>query len=82
MLLDTQIISVEGVVFEGQAHEVVVPVVSGEVGFMRDHESLVAELKEGEVVILDEKEAVVEKFAVKSGVVQMHQGERLVVLVD
>ncbi len=81
-MLNVEIISIEGFLFQGQAHQVVVPVVSGDIGFMKGHESLVGELKEGNISVFDDADKVIKEIAVKSGTVEMFDGKKLVVLVD
>lgn len=81
-MLKVEIISVEGLVFEGSAHQVVVPTISGEIGFMEDHESMLCELKEGLVCVLDSSDSKVKEVEVKAGVAEMHEGGKLVILIN
>lgn len=80
--LHLEIISPTGILFKGECHLVVVPSVSGDVGLMYGHESIVALLREGQVSIYDEKQNLVETFEVKSGFVEMQSQEKMTVLLD
>ena len=79
--IDVEIISVEGYLFQGQAHQVVVPAVEGNIGVMPGHEFLVSELREGKVEILDLNDNILKDIEVKTGTVEIHDGG-LRILVD
>lgn len=80
--LNLEIISIHGVVFEGECNMAVVPSVEGDIGVMYGHESLIAKLREGQIMIFDDKQNVVKEIAVKGGLAEMHGAETLSVLVD
>lgn len=80
--LNVEIISVEGYVFQGEAHQVVVPCVSGAVGVLAGHEHLVSELNEGKIQILDNGDKVVKEIDVKGGTAEIHGENDLRVLVE
>ncbi len=79
--IDVEIISVDGFLFQGQAHQVVVPTVEGNIGVLPDHELLVTELKEGAIEVLDSKDNVVKSVDVKSGAAEIHE-KGLRILID
>lgn len=79
--IDVEIISVEGFLFQGQAHQVVVPTVEGNIGVMPEHEFLVSELREGKIEILDLNDNILKDIEVKTGTVEIHDGG-LRILVD
>ncbi len=81
-MIDVQIISVEGIIFNDKVAQLVVPGVNGEIGIMKDHESFIAELKEGEIIVYDESGNKIKEFKVKKGTAEMHQNEKLSVLID
>lgn len=81
-MFDIEIISVEGIIFQGQAHQAVVPTLSGEIGFMKDHESVLSELKSGKILILDESNKLIKEIEVQNGTAEMFNGEKLTILVD
>jgi len=60
----------------------VVPSAAGDIGFMHDHESVIALLREGVVSIYSEKNELVKSVDVKRGSVEMKDSDKLLVLVD
>ena len=60
----------------------VVPCSLGDIGFMHNHEIVVALLREGEVRIYDEKNELVKSVPVKSGSVKMQNDGKLLVLAE
>lgn len=81
-MLKTEIISITGTLFNNEAFQVVVPTISGEIGFMQGHESIVCDLKEGNILILDANEKILQQFPVQSGVMSMDEGSKLRILID
>jgi F0F1-type ATP synthase epsilon subunit len=81
-MLKTEIISISGVLFSGEASQVVVPTITGEIGFMQGCESIVCDLKEGNILILDKDEKIVQEFPIKGGFMSMNEGSSLRVLID
>lgn len=80
--LKLEIISPNGVLFSGNCYMAVVPSIAGDLGAMRDHETVIAALREGKIMIYDNKHNVVQSFDVKSGFAEMQGGEKLLVLLD
>lgn len=81
-LINLEIISPTGVVFEGKCYLVSVPSASGDVGVMYGHESLIASLREGKIDIYDKEEVVLKSLEIKSGFVEISDGENLKILLD
>ncbi len=81
-MLNVEIISIEGLIFQGEVSQIVVPTISGEVGFMKGHESLICEIKEGIIIIFGENDNKIKEIQVKNGTVEMHNGEKLTILLD
>lgn len=79
--LHLEIISASGPVFSGQYFRVTVPCVDGDIGFMANHESVIAKVREGKVIIQDDKDAVVKEVDAKSGYAEMIDN-KLIVLLD
>lgn len=79
--MNVEIISAVGYLFRSEAHQVVVPTVSGAIGVLAGHELVVAELKEGRIEILDANNKVEKEIEVKSGMAEVHT-EGLRILVD
>lgn len=80
--LKVQITSPEGDLFNGLCHLAVVPSTIGDIGFMYDHEIIVASLREGEITLYDAAQKLIKSFPVKSGFAKMQSEEKLLVLVD
>ena len=80
--LKLEIISREGILFNGECHMAVVPSVLGDIGFMFGHEIVIASLREGSILIYSEKDTLIKSFAVVSGFVKMQDQEKLLVLID
>jgi len=64
-----EIITPDKALFKGAATSVVVPGISGSMGFLKDHAPLITVLKAGEVKVTTEKGE--ETFLVKGGVVEV-----------
>lgn len=79
--LNVEIISPEGSIFNGFCYLVTVPSLEGEIGFMADHEAVLAGLKEGKIAIFDAYQNILKEFSVVSGFAEMFNN-RLLVLVD
>lgn len=80
--LNLEIISRNSIIFNGKCHMAVVPSVLGDIGFMYGHEIVIASLREGSILIYDEKDTLVKSFVVDGGFVKMQDRENLLVLVD
>ena len=81
-LLKVEIISPAGEVLKGNFAMVTVPSIAGDIGVMADHEVVIAALREGEVVVYDEKQNIVKSFPVKSGFAEVQESGKLLVLLD
>ena len=55
---DFKLITPESIIFEGQAHEVILPTQNGQIGVLPDHEPLVTILKPGEIFIRNTTETI------------------------
>jgi F-type H+-transporting ATPase subunit epsilon len=80
--LNLEIISPNGVVFKGNCHLATIPSSEGEMGVMNGHEAVVVTLKSGEVVIYDDKQKELKKFAVEGGFAEVRASGDLLVLVE
>ena len=80
--LNLEIISPNGILFKGNCHLVTVPSIAGDLGVMHGHEAVIAGLREGQVVVYDDKQNVVKSLDVKGGFAEMQGIEKLLVLVD
>ena len=80
--LKLEIISREGIIFNGDCHMAVIPSTLGDIGFMHGHEAIVALLREGEITVFDDKQNVVKQISVTGGYAKMDGAERLSVLVN
>lgn len=81
-LLKTEIISPAGELLSGSFHMVVVPSIVGDLGVMQGHEAVIVAMREGEVLVYDEKQNVIQSFSVKSGFAEVQASGKLLVLVD
>ncbi len=81
-MLNVEIISPEGIIFHGKCAMVTVPSVAGDAGVMQGHEAFVAELREGKVTVYNESQEVIKEVAIITGFAEIHDGERLIVLLD
>jgi len=79
--LNLEIISAQGAVFNGQCHMAIVPSVDGEIGFMSDHEAIMARLRKGQIIVQDDKLNTVKTVEVESGYAEMCNN-KLIVLLD
>lgn len=81
--LKLEIISPEGVIFEGDCKMAVVPLTLGDIGFMHGHESVIALLREGEITVFDAKDNLLKKVEVKGGgYAEMECPKKLSILVE
>ncbi len=81
-MLNVEITSPEGIIFEGKCHMVVLPSTGGDVGVMQGHEAMVATLREGKVTIYNEKQEVEKEIATTGGFMEVFDGQKLLVLLD
>lgn len=80
--LKVEITSPKGIIFSGFCYLAVVPSIAGDLGVMLGHEIVVTNLREGEVVLFDEKNNEIKKFVVKSGFSKVQEDGSLLVLID
>ena len=80
--LKLEIISPEGVIFNGECHLAVAPSVSGDIGFMHGHEAVLALLKEGQITLFDDKQNIIKQIPVVSGTAAVDDSGKLLILVD
>ena len=80
--LKLEIISPEGVIFNGNCHKAVIPSTLGDIGFMHGHEAVVALIREGQITVFDDKQNIVKQLDVVGGYAEMDGYEKLSVLVD
>jgi|DEB0MinimDraft_10_1074344.scaffolds.fasta_scaffold164124_3 F-type H+-transporting ATPase subunit epsilon len=76
--LEIKIVTPEGILYEGCSDMVIIPTISGEIGIMADHESLVTSLSKGQIKIFDDNEELVKKFDVKDGFVEIKDSNLLI----
>ncbi len=81
-MLNVEIISPQGLIFQGQCLMTVVPSFMGDIGVMQGHEAFVAQLREGKVAVYNEENSLVKEIEIKTGTAEIHDGEKLLVLVD
>jgi len=80
--LKLEIISPEGVIFNGNCYMAVIPSTLGDIGFMHGHEAVVALIREGQITVFDDKQNIVKQLDVVGGYAEMDGYENLSVLVD
>ncbi len=68
-----EILSPEGTLFSGTVTQVTFPGTAGAFTVLKDHASLISSLKEGEIVLYDETEAMEKTVPVKGGFVEVHK---------
>jgi F-type H+-transporting ATPase subunit epsilon len=79
-MMKVQLLTPQGVAYEGQATFVVASTQSGSVGLLQRHEPMITLLKEGEVrVDLDNQQRL---FAVDSGILEVNADSEVVVLAN
>ncbi len=80
--LHLEVVSPIGILFKGNCHMAVVPASEGDMGIMQGHEMIISSLKNGEILILDQKENQIAKFEVNSGFAEMLDANNLLILID
>jgi F0F1-type ATP synthase epsilon subunit len=81
-LLNIEIVSIEGIVFKGEAYLATIPSISGEEGIMKNHESFITKLKEGKITIFDEKQNIIKELEVEAGFAEIVDGKKLSIIID
>lgn len=76
--LEIKIVAPEGILYEDHNYLVIIPTISGEIGVMANHESLVTSLTKGDIKILDESEEIIKSIAVKDGFVKIKDHNLLI----
>jgi len=79
-----QLVSLSGTKFDGDAYEIVLPTLDGEIGVLQDHMPLVSVASNGVVAVRKQSgdsDAAREYFAISGGVLEV-SGNTLRVLVD
>jgi F0F1-type ATP synthase epsilon subunit len=80
--MNIEIISPEGIIFAGSCQMTTIPSVDGEIGVMRAHESLIAKLKNGKIIVYDAGQKIIKEIDVVSGFAEISGVDKLVILVD
>ena len=80
-MLQLEIISPEGYLFNSKCYLATIPAGKGEMGVMENHEAVLTSLNEGKIVVFDERNNVLKEFPVKSGFAEMFDN-KLLILVD
>lgn len=79
--LNISLISRNGVSYQGEALEVILPTKAGVIAVLPNHTELVSALKEGEIKIkINEKEEKV--FPIFGGVLEVRKNSNVIILVD
>ncbi len=80
--LQVEIISITGSLFSGKCQMVVLPTLSGEVGIMLNHESIISLLTEGEIKIYSNENNLENSFKINGGFAEIEDNKKLIVLID
>lgn len=80
-LIDIEIISPAGLVFQGSAYLINIPAIDGEMAFAPDCESVVTIIDKGDVKIFDQSLQLIEKIVVKGGTAKINNN-KLDLLID
>jgi F-type H+-transporting ATPase subunit epsilon len=79
-MLQAQIISPEGYLFNDKAEMIVLPTKSGEIGIMADHEKIITELQPGFINIYLNKSNIDKKIEIKSGFAKVEDNNLIVTI--
>lgn len=80
--LRVEIISPETTLFDANCLMAVVPSVNGEIGFMSNHEIVMAMLCEGKIDLYDLDQKIVKSFSISGGYAKMQNDGRLSILIE
>ena len=80
--LQVEIISITGSLFSGKCQMVVLPTLSGEVGIMLNHESIISLLTEGEIKIYSNENNLENSYKINGGFAEIEDNKKLIVLID
>ncbi len=81
MSFQIEIVSPNGLLFEGLCYMTVIPGYEGEIGVMDSHETFITSLKAGEIRVFDEQQNLLKSLNLESGFAQM-QNHKLIVLIN
>ncbi len=79
--LRVEIISSSGIVFDAYCHMATIPTTNGELGIMKNHESTLVKLKEGEVNVYNDKNEIIKTLKVLDGFAHNIKN-KLLILID
>lgn len=78
-----EIISPTGVVFQGNCNMAVVPALSGDIGVMKNHESFIARLQEGQIKVYKTANSdKFEEYNISGGFAEIDDSGKLLILID
>ena len=80
--LQVEIISITGSLFSGKCQMAVLPALSGEIGIMQNHESIISLLTEGEIKIYSNENKLENSFKITSGFAEIENHDKLLVLIE
>jgi F-type H+-transporting ATPase subunit epsilon len=80
--LKVEIISPEGQIFYGVCHMAVIPATLGDIGVMHGHEAVITTLRQGEIMIYDNKNTLIKSLKIDDGFAEMQGVEKLLILID
>lgn len=80
--LKVEIISIEGVLFNGSCNMAVVPSINGDVGVMYGHESIIVNLRQGEINLYDNSNNIIKSVSLEKGFAEMQGEEKLLILIN
>lgn len=77
-----QLISLDGMKFDGEAYEVLIPTTDGDIAVLHNHEPLISALRPGVISVRSKVGGEPEIFASYGGVLEVQEGGFVRVLVD
>lgn len=80
--LKVEIVSIEGTVFNGTCHLIVVPSASGEIGVMYGHEAIISNLNNGDIKIFDSSNNIIKQIPIDKGFAEMQNQDKLLILIN
>jgi F-type H+-transporting ATPase subunit epsilon len=80
--LQVEITSITGSIFSGSCYMAVLPTISGEVGVMQNHESIISSLTDGEIKIFSSDNNLINSFKITGGFAEIENNSKLLVLID
>ena len=76
-----EITSIEGIIFSENCYLVVIPSTSGEIGIMKDHEAILANLTSGDIKIFDKNNNIIKSINISAGYAEMESSDKLNILI-